>query len=268
MKGNTPAHQPIPGLSTVPEFMPVLSRGKHRTPKSGGCFMEFASYLAGEGWSDHPACTHPVLASLARMVNDASSDQARSRLTVLIPSVIGVNTEPGAPADSRVGMLVAVHAATAALPVASAENQRALAVGLINCERHFSEIESTIPADLAAEIRLAFDRAPGTENWARSFIASVGPWSRRSFTDRTAIAVTRVAVQGIADACTPDADDRLHDLLAGAIRDCAAMLAPAAGSSPEQESSPKQESSPRVAPNAESRRSHGDSRGRQQHSAN
>jgi len=28
--------------------------------------MEFASYLAGERWSDHPACTHPLLAVLAR----------------------------------------------------------------------------------------------------------------------------------------------------------------------------------------------------------
>ena len=42
--------------------VPVLSRGKHRNPRKGACFMEFASYLAGEPWSDHPACTHPLLA--------------------------------------------------------------------------------------------------------------------------------------------------------------------------------------------------------------
>ncbi len=29
--------------------------------------MELASYLAGERWSDHPACTHPLLAEAARL---------------------------------------------------------------------------------------------------------------------------------------------------------------------------------------------------------
>ena len=40
-----------------PALLPVLSRGKHRNPRKGACFMEFASLLAGERWSDHPACT-------------------------------------------------------------------------------------------------------------------------------------------------------------------------------------------------------------------
>ena len=47
--------------STLPDGMPVLSRGRHRTPRRGACFMEFASLLAGERWSDHPSCTHPLL---------------------------------------------------------------------------------------------------------------------------------------------------------------------------------------------------------------
>jgi hypothetical protein len=38
-----------------PALLPVLSRGKHRNPRKGACFMEFASLLAGERWSDHPA---------------------------------------------------------------------------------------------------------------------------------------------------------------------------------------------------------------------
>ena len=46
----------------LPDLLPVLSRGKHRNPRKGACFMELASYLAGERWSDHPACTHPLLA--------------------------------------------------------------------------------------------------------------------------------------------------------------------------------------------------------------
>ena len=76
----------------VPEIVPILSRGKHRNSRKGACFMEMASYLAGERWSDHPKCTHPLLAMVARLVNDNTSDDHRSRLTELIPSVIGLTT--------------------------------------------------------------------------------------------------------------------------------------------------------------------------------
>ena len=51
--------------STLPDGLPILSRGRHRNPKRGACFMELASVLAGERWSDHPSCTHPLLAQLA-----------------------------------------------------------------------------------------------------------------------------------------------------------------------------------------------------------
>src|SRR6266576_2338551 len=61
----------------LPELVPILSRGKHRSPRKGACFMELASYLAGERWTDHPACTHPLLAELARQVNDHVSDETR-----------------------------------------------------------------------------------------------------------------------------------------------------------------------------------------------
>src|SRR6266566_5137081 len=71
-----------------PELVPILSQGKHRSPRKGACFMELVSYLAGERWSDHPACTHPLLAAAARDVNDYTSDAGRARLAGLIPSVM------------------------------------------------------------------------------------------------------------------------------------------------------------------------------------
>ena len=213
LKGNVP--------DSLPDLMPVLSRGKHRNPRSGACFMEFASYLAGESWSDHPSCTHPLLASLARMVNDCTSDTARARLVPLIPSVIGLRGD-----SARVRLLIAVRAATSALPITSADHQRALAVGILNCERHLTETDGPIPDDLSARIRQSFDAAPETERWAREFIASMGSWSRSKFTDRTAETIIRVSVQGIAEACAPDPDGQLYDLLAAAIDDCRSVLAP------------------------------------------
>ena len=204
---------------TAPELLPVLSRGKHKSPRSGACFMEFASHLSGEAWSDHPACTHPVLASLARMVNDCTSDDARSRLMMLIPSVIGLRGD-----DQRVRLVVALRAATAGLPVVSADHQRALAVGILNCQRHLARSAEETPIDVSAQVRAAFDKAPQTERWAREFMGSVGSWSRTRFTDRTAESIIRITVQGIAEACIPDTDERLYDLLAQAIDDCTAVL--------------------------------------------
>ena len=52
--------------------------------------MEYASLLAGVGFSDHPRCTHPLLAHIARMVNDALDDENRQRIAPMVPDVIGV----------------------------------------------------------------------------------------------------------------------------------------------------------------------------------
>ena len=107
-----------------PDVMPILSPGRHRSPRRGACFMEFASYLAGERWSDHPACTQGTLAHLARMVNDLTSEAGRAQLTPLIPTVVGLTSD-----DPLLDVLLAVRAASAALPIAAEERQRSQAVG-------------------------------------------------------------------------------------------------------------------------------------------
>src|SRR5919108_6681314 len=112
----------------MPDLVPVLSRGKHRNPRKGACFMELASFMAGERWSDHPACTHPLLAALARDVNDYSSDAGRSRLARLIPSVIGLTGD-----DLHIDARIALRSATMALPVVAAERQRVMAVSVLAC---------------------------------------------------------------------------------------------------------------------------------------
>ncbi len=53
------------------------------------CVMEYVSVLAGEEWSDHPACVDPLLAMLIRSVNDALSITPRQRLVELAPRFIG-----------------------------------------------------------------------------------------------------------------------------------------------------------------------------------
>jgi hypothetical protein len=58
--------------------------------------MEVASVVAGERWSDHPRCAHPVLAAAARSVNDLTSAAELHRLAPLVPLVVGTtDPDPG-----------------------------------------------------------------------------------------------------------------------------------------------------------------------------
>jgi len=210
-----------------PGIMPLLSAGRHRSPRRGACFMEFASYLAGERWSDHPRCTHAALAFLARMVNDCTSDRHRSELVELIPAVIGLTGE-----DPRVEVAIAVRAAAEALPIASEERQRALAAGLLCCERVLDEMEPMPALRPAERIRAAFDQVPQAERWARRFLAAYVAAGTERAVSRMMESIIRIGVLGIAQACVSEPDARLRRLLAGAIDDCTVLLGDPAGSAP------------------------------------
>jgi hypothetical protein len=193
-----------------PELMPVLARGRHHSPKRGACFMEYASFLAGERWSDHPACTHPAIGSLARAVNDCTSNAARNELVSLIPSVIGLL------GDEDTDVIVAVRAASEAIPIASEGRQRALAAGLIRCEELLRDTRCTEAAD---RVHDALATVPTSAKWARQYISDVGALNPRSVV-RLCEAIIRTSVVGIAEACVPDADVRMRRLLVAAIDDC------------------------------------------------
>jgi hypothetical protein len=55
--------------------------------------MEAASWLAGEPWSDHPHCVHPVIARVARRANDRAGEADRQRLWPLILASLGTGVE-------------------------------------------------------------------------------------------------------------------------------------------------------------------------------
>jgi hypothetical protein len=204
---------------TMPELVPVLSRGKHRNARRGACFMEMASFLAGERWSDHPSCTHPLLAGMARLVNDTVSDQLRPRLVPLIPSVIGLTSE-----DLHVDAAIALRSALTALPIASAPRQHVLATAVVACERVVAELDGRDRDSLSPQSRDALDQVPDAASWVRSFSGGL-PVSPKTFRVRTAPHILNVAVEGIALACAPDVEQRLVDLLAATIAECQAMIA-------------------------------------------
>lgn len=191
--------------SITPELMPTLSAGRHRTPRQGACFMEFASYLAGERWSDHPACTHPLLAALARDVNDLTSDNARAELMPHVTRVIGLTGT-----DPMIETTIAILAGSAALPIASMERQRALAAGLI------CTVRKTDSAELNERVEAALESAPDAARWARNYLAATALIAPNA-NSRAAEAIVHTSVVSIALACVPDADARLIDLLESAI---------------------------------------------------
>ena len=181
--------------------------------------MEYASFLAGERWSDHPRCTHPLLAGVARDINDHISDAGRSRLVRLIPSVVGLNGD-----DSRVDVGIAARCAMFALPVAAESRQRALAAGLLAARRIFTSLDEQSSAifdagSLFYDVDQALSGVPHAVRWAEDFI-SRAQFDSATFGHRSARSMVHVAVTGISEACIPDPDSMLHDLLYAVIDDC------------------------------------------------
>lgn len=183
--------------------------------------MEYASLLAGEKWSDHPDCTHPLLASVARQVNDHTSDDARARLVTFIPSVIGLNGD-----DPRIDVRIAIHCAALAIPVIAESRQRALAVSLLAARQVLDELGGARSEEddrLVDYATGALDSVPHATSWAEEFMKE-HQVTAKAFRKRSAPAAVRVAIVGIAEAAIPDADDRLHELLSTVINDCSRWL--------------------------------------------
>lgn len=202
----------------VPDVMPHLSAGRHRNPRRGACFMEFASYLAGERWSDHPACTDRTLSALARGINDLVADDRRDELVTLIPRVVGLR------GGDDLGLLVALRAAVVALPIASMERQRVLAAGVLSlCA--LLEMKGIASHAIRTEAHLALDAVPDAARWAQTHIRTVSPRYPHLDTISSELIVA-TAVVGAARACVPDPDGQLIRMLSLAVDDVERIVRP------------------------------------------
>ncbi|TXK19664.1 hypothetical protein [Homoserinibacter sp. GY 40078] len=179
--------------------------------------MEFASYLAGERWSDHPACTDRTLSALARGVNDLVSDERRGELVPLIPRVVGLN-------GHHLGLVVALRAAVEALPIASMERQRVLAAGILStCA--LLEMNDVPSRGIRSAAAHALDQTPDAARWAREHIQQISP--RYPHLDEISCElVVATAVIGAARACVADPETYLVRMLERAIDDAEALVRP------------------------------------------
>jgi hypothetical protein len=99
-----PASEPSGG--EVPGGLPLPGRFAHLHPDDGACLMEAAALLAGDRFTDSPAGTHPVLAALARAVNDSVGDAARLALWPLAAELAGARSAGRTYAPLLVGLVV------------------------------------------------------------------------------------------------------------------------------------------------------------------
>lgn len=53
------------------------------------CVMEAVAFLAGEKWSDHPACASRIVGTFLRSWNDVLPDDQRQELRQYIPRLVG-----------------------------------------------------------------------------------------------------------------------------------------------------------------------------------
>jgi hypothetical protein len=97
--------------------LPPLAKGAHAPDSGRACMMEAAAYIAGEPWSDRPACVCPVIAAFARKMNDAVPDDMRDAL--LRPLVqLTVGTRASSAVERRRAYIAADFAVRQVAPAA------------------------------------------------------------------------------------------------------------------------------------------------------
>ena len=192
-----------------PDGLPMLDRGGHRSPDQGACLMEYVSVLAGTRFSDHPRCTHPALAQLARVVNDeVVNPAARSRLAVLAPDLIGTRCR-----DPRITLTVmacCLRAAAAARP-----QGRDLLQALERIDAQLNRLQ-----------------AQQGRRWARLRNVGAEPGVL------AVISTLRVVLRHTNRFRGPRHDEQLCELLERAVADCRALLAHRPGRPAGQQSQP------------------------------
>jgi hypothetical protein len=205
------------------DFLPLLSRGKHRRPGKGACFMEFASHLAGERWSEHPACTPPCEPS------------SLGRSTTTPPIGHGRRWSDSFQCDRR-DRLRSAHRrpdrpATDGPARRRRRAQRITATAVLACERVLADVDGRPAARGASRAATHWPSLPPRPNGPRRFSSSIAI-SRWAFRRETAPTIVGCAAHGIARSCVPDPDLLLHDMLTEALQECRTLWSPSGPARP------------------------------------
>jgi hypothetical protein len=146
--------------SAPPADLPRLQAGAHVSAQDGACLMELVSVLAEQKFSDRPRCTEPLLAHLARLVNDASSDVGRPQLALLARALTSAG--PTGAVGAAVRALAAVQTAAVEVPATDEWAGRRLARISRRAHRHLQRVNRLGPAGvLTRRLELLHRHGPG-----------------------------------------------------------------------------------------------------------
>jgi hypothetical protein len=154
--------------------------------------MEYVSVLSGGKFTDHPRCTHPALATLARLVNDwIDEEEARSQLALLAPDLI--DTGKGDPRTTHCVVASCLQASRAVRPLPPAAERQ-----LTKARRRIGTI----------------DRAGG---WAR---VRLGCWQLLNPPSVVVSSAFQVAIGQLRGLPRPERNARLRTMLQDAVAEC------------------------------------------------
>lgn len=183
----------------VPDGLPQLRAGGHLCPEDGACLMEYVSLLAGTQFGDHPTCTDPTLAALARLVNDSSTDAGRPALALLAPALAS------APATGARGTAAVVLGAVDA--ACSAAGDPAPLIRLRRrAERRCARLALAGPRSGAVRWLDALHRRGTARNRLGAVVAQLSalPGDRRDAALQATLAGAVAALQATARVVTAD----------------------------------------------------------------
>lgn len=205
-------------MARTPSGLPILARGRHRSPRRGACLMELTSLLAGERWTDSPACTHPVLAALARAVNDCTGDAARQQLAELAP-LLADAAGPGRRSGDPLSAVLARKAVLHALRVTAGVRRRTLLVALLGAHAA-CPVGAVVDPDAEAVADLL--REPDLD--VRSALSFVqGLRVSEAYHLRGAVNAVHLSVRAVVDSTGARSDELLRALLVEAVDACRAV---------------------------------------------
>jgi hypothetical protein len=206
----------------IPDGLPTLSAGAHSPGDGKACVMEYVALLAGEAWTDTPACTYRPLARAAQVVNDRLRDEDRHLLVPLIGRLFGTTAPVSDTAFAR-------FAAMSVLPLARAvEHLHPAAKACNDVVGRYWRGEASIDGVRAARKAAAADAAAAYAAYAAADAAAYAAASAYAAYN----AAAAYAAASAADAASSYAAYAYADAAAAyAAADAAAAAAAAAAAS-------------------------------------
>jgi hypothetical protein len=157
----------------------TLEKGAHK-PNDGFCVMEAVAYIAGEPWTDHPACASPVIAAFMRSWNDSLNDDDRNRLLKpYVTKLVGTAATPEIE-DARAWMTLdwLVRTCTPAWLRCAGLNDQAARLAELPEFKAGMDVPSIRPAiDAVREDARAACDAARAAAWAAAGAAGAAAWA-------------------------------------------------------------------------------------------